>query len=623
VKRLSRRAWTLILVVLCTLPNFILPLGAADQALAPARIRDAATRGYAAIQVAQKASRTSQTCTGTCHLQIYGAFAYRSMLDGGLRLDDAVARADAVRAFRRTVTSLSAAVEGNSLGEIAMNEAFSLVASHAIGVPRSVVTAAVARAVALKQHPAGDWPALGERPPSNHSPFTFTALGLRSLQVYGHPRQKEDLDRRVGRARDWLQSHVAADTEGRSYQLLGLAWAGVPSDAIAPLAKALAATQRDDGGWNSLDGRESDVYSTAQALVSLNQAGNVPVTDPVWRRGLEFLLRSQAADGTWHVKTRLPPWVSPPFFESGYPYGRDQFISVAAANWSVQALALALEPVAAPPRLPLSDIQPAVIEPWVETAMFGSLDELRTLLDGGLDANAATKAEGFTPLMLVVPDVAKVQLLLDRGADVNARSRGRFSALLIAAQYREATAVIRTLLARGARLAPAAGEGRAAAGASATFLAAQTGNAEILPELRKAGDALDAPAIMFGASPVPPLLVAAAFNHLEVARTLLELGAKADPADAGHDSPLVSAVLANHLEFARLVIEWGADVNRADEKGMTPLMYAAVADFGDSKMIDLLLASGAGTTVRDKSGLSAADYAHRYGHSRLIPKLTH
>ena len=81
-------------------------------------------------------------------------------------------------------------------------------------------------------------------------------------------------------------------------------------------------------------------------------------------------------------------------------------------------------------------------------------------------------------------------------------------------------------------------------------------------------------------------------------------------------------MLANHLEFARLVIEWGADVNRADEKGMTPLMYAAVADFGDFKMIDLLLASGAGTTVRDKSGLSAADYAHRYGHSRLIPKLT-
>lgn len=142
---------------------------------------DAATRGYAAIQVAQRASRTSQTCATTCHLQAYGAFASRAIHDRGLRFDEAVTRADAVRGFRRMATNLSAAVEGNSLGEIAMNEAFWLVAAHEIGLRPTVVTAAVARAVALKQNPAGDWPALGERPPSNHSPFTFTALGLRSL----------------------------------------------------------------------------------------------------------------------------------------------------------------------------------------------------------------------------------------------------------------------------------------------------------------------------------------------------------------------------------------------------------------------------------------------------------
>jgi ankyrin repeat protein len=609
-------------IVLCTASMFVLPIGAADQGLDPSPIRGAATRGYAAIQVAQKASRTSQTCTATCHLQVYGAFASRAVLDRGLPFDEAVTRADAVRAFRRMATNLSAAVEGNSLGEIAMNEAFWLVASHAIGLRPSVVTAAVARAVALKQNPAGDWPALGERPPSNHSPFTFTALGLRSLQLYGHPRQKDDLDRRIARARAWLQSHVARDTESRSYQLLGLAWAGVPPDVIRPLAAALAAAQRADGGWNSLDGRDSDVYSTAQALVSLGLAGGVPVTDPAWRRGIDFVLRSQAADGTWHVRTRLPPWVSPPYFESGYPYGRDQFISVAAATWSVRALAMVLEPAAASPRLPLSDVQPDAIEPWAETVLFGSADDVRRLLDEGLAPNAATKAEGLTPLMLAVPDVDKVQLLIDRGANVNARSRSRFSALLIAAQYREGTAAIRALLTRGARVTPEPGEARPAADATATFLAAQTGNADVLPEFHKAGDALEAPAMMFGGAPVPPLLVATYFNHLDVGRTLLSLGAKADPPDGRLDSPLASAVFANHLDFARLLIERGADVNRVDEKGMTPLMYAAVADFGDSAMIDLLLASGARTGVRDKDGLSAADYARQYGHLPLIPKLS-
>ena len=40
-----------------------------------------------------------------------------------------------------------------------------------------------------------------------------------------------------------------------------------------------------------------------------------------------------------------------------------------------------------------------------------------------------------------------------------------------------------------------------------------------------------------------------------------------------------------------------------------------------SAMVDLLLASGARTPVRDKSGLTAADYARQYGHAGLIPKL--
>jgi hypothetical protein len=57
-----------------------------------------------------------------------------------------------------------------------MNEAFFLVASHELGLPPSLVTLRFACAIAFKQHPEGDWPAIRERPPSNHSPFTFTAV---------------------------------------------------------------------------------------------------------------------------------------------------------------------------------------------------------------------------------------------------------------------------------------------------------------------------------------------------------------------------------------------------------------------------------------------------------------
>ena len=599
----------------------LLPALATAQPVDEARVRDAVTRGYRAIQAAQKASRTSQSCTTTCHLQLNGTFAYRAIRQHRIPLDEQVARADFDRAFRRFATDLSTAVESNSLGEVAMNQAFMLVAAHEIGLKPNVVTGALARAVALKQNPGGDWTALGERPPSNHSGFTFTALGLRALQLYGHEREKAAMALRITRAKSWLQGHVAKDTEGRTFQLLGLLWAGEDRAALAPLAKALADTQRADGGWHSLAGRESDVYSTGQALVALHEAGGMSIGEAVWRRGLEFLLRTQAGDGTWHVRTRLPPWVSPPYYESGYPYGRDQFISTAGANWAIRALTHALGSPARLENLPLDSLNAESIEPWVATAMFGTASELKQLLEGSLSADAVTGAGRTSLLMLAVPDADKVRLLLERGATVDAVSRQRYSALLVAAQYPEANDVSRLLLARGARAAPAGGN-KPAANAYPTFVAAHGGNTDILAELQRAGDKLDDSVVMFGVVPVSPLGVAALYNHLETARALIKLGARPDPADIQTDTPLVSAVLANHLEMAELLVASGANINRADERGMTPLMYAAVTDFGDSSIVDLLLRSGARTDVRDSQGRTAADYARQYGHQHLLARLS-
>jgi hypothetical protein len=120
---------------------------------------------------------------------------------------------------------------------------------------------------------------------------------------------------------------------------------------------------------------------------------------------------------------------------------------------------------------------------------------------------------------------------------------------------------------------------------------------------------------------VTPLGVAVLYNHMDVVRVLIELGAKVDPTDGRTDSALVSAVLSNHVELVQLLIARGADVNRVDTSGMTPLMYAVVADFGDSRIVDLLVKSGARTDIRDKNGQTAADYARRYNHAELIPRV--
>jgi hypothetical protein len=58
---------------------------------------------------------------------------------------------------------------------------------------------------------------------------------------------------------------------------------------------------------------------------------------------VKYLLNTQAADGSWHVKSRSI-WVQP-YFESGFPYGHDQWISAAGTSWATMALSLAVEPV--------------------------------------------------------------------------------------------------------------------------------------------------------------------------------------------------------------------------------------------------------------------------------------
>ncbi len=78
----------------------------------------------------------------------------------------------------------------------------------------------------------------------------------------------------------------------------------------------------------------------APRVVALHQAGRLATDDPAYRRGVAFLMRTQKADGTWFVASRSHPFQL--YFESGFPYGKDQFIAVAASGWAAAALALTL-----------------------------------------------------------------------------------------------------------------------------------------------------------------------------------------------------------------------------------------------------------------------------------------
>ena len=284
------------------------------------------------------------------------------------------------------------------------------------------------------------------------------------------------------------------------------------------------------------------------------------------------------------------------------------------------ALATALDETKRAP-LQLAEAEPRNIEPWAETLLFGSIDDTRRLLDAGLSPNASTKTGGVTALMLAAPDHAKMKLLIERGADVNARSRTRYSALLVAAQYPGSSAAMNLLLDHGATVKLPKGQGAPLFNASPIFLAAFSGNFEIIPRLIIAGDRIDNRMNVFGLLPITAAAFLVQSERLDSVRALLDAGAKVDETDDGGTTLLAWAAIANRAEMAHLLVQRGAEVNHVDNNGMTPLLYAASSDFGDATMVNLLLKSGANVASKTKEGLTALDLARKYNHTTLIPVL--
>jgi ankyrin repeat protein/mono/diheme cytochrome c family protein len=223
----------------------------------------------------------------------------------------------------------------NSLG-------YEMFRNAATGQPSDEYTDAVVRFIKVMQTPAGFWQTPGNRPPLTFDPYITAAMAINTLRIYSPVAQRADTQRRLARAAAWLESSHPVTTQERAFHLLGLHWTKGAAGAIERATRGLVETQHADGGWSQLPTMGSDAYATGEALYSLHLAGKMPATDGVYQKGVRYLLRTQAANGTWHVKTRSLP--VQPYFDSGFPYGHDQWISAAGTSWAAMALALTVEP---------------------------------------------------------------------------------------------------------------------------------------------------------------------------------------------------------------------------------------------------------------------------------------
>jgi ankyrin repeat protein len=272
----------------------------------------------------------------TCHQHSLVAMTVGLARQRGLPVDEASAtqaRSDVQDSLRQRLPSLLLRA-----GIDPMLVPFSLVGLAAENQEPKEISDALVHYLMLSQQKDGRWRAEVNRPPDDASDFMATALAVRGLRRYAPPGRAREIERRLARARDWLVHAQPAETVDRVFQLLGLRWTDAAAESIRAAAQGLLSEQRPEGGWAQLPTLPSDAYATGQVLYALHEGGRIAVDDPVYRRGVDYLLRTQLADGSWRVPTRAFPVVE--FTSSGFPHGASQFISAAGTCWATMALAL-------------------------------------------------------------------------------------------------------------------------------------------------------------------------------------------------------------------------------------------------------------------------------------------
>lgn len=229
---------------------------------------------------------------------------------------------------------------GSGIGGGSDTVGYTLMGMAAAGYPSDALTDSHIHYLSVHQYPDGSWKTTSYRPPTEYSPFPTTAVALKAIQLYPLPGRKAEFAERFARAKKWLLTTKAISEEEKAMQLNALATVGATTVERAPFVKGFKSDQNPDGSWSQLPGMPGDAYATSEALYALHVSGGVPITDPVYQKGVQWLLSNQMADGTWFTVTRTPP--GQPQFDTGFPHGRNQFISDAATSWASMVLLFTL-----------------------------------------------------------------------------------------------------------------------------------------------------------------------------------------------------------------------------------------------------------------------------------------
>jgi ankyrin repeat protein len=293
------------------------------------------------LEVAPKFREQNSVKCISCHHNALPALAAAAVRRKGIAVDETQARKnlDDILTFF-TINAPRMMLGDPAVGGEALTAGYAQLALVAEHHPLDRVTATMTHWVLARQMPDGRWLGNGlNRPPSEYSSISHTAIAAGGLVAYALPGRQKEIDESLRKARQWLLTADAKSAEERGMRLMGLVWTKAPRPAVTAAIKAIGDKQAATGGWSQFDRTDPDAYATGLSLYALHVAG-VPATDAAYRKGVAFLLRTQYQDGPWLVRTHSFPVQR--YFESGFPFGRHQWISAAGTSWATLAIAQTL-----------------------------------------------------------------------------------------------------------------------------------------------------------------------------------------------------------------------------------------------------------------------------------------
>eukprot|EP00210_Caulerpa_lentillifera_P001971 g1891.t1 len=238
----------------------------------------------------------------------------------------------------------------------------------------------------------------------------------------------------------------------------------------------------------------------------------------------------------------------------------------------------------------------------------GDLDEMKKALDDGADANIKTERSGFRPLHLAasIGNVAAVKLLIEHGAEVDARTSNGTAALHYSAHIGDIK-VTKVLLEHKAD--PDIQDNRKFAPLHYASYAPPNSKTKGQPfktaeyfEMSREIDVVASQTSEAMSKQTSP----GNGQFQAVVNELISSNADVNILTVSNETPLHYTPAFDRYQITQDLIKAGADVNKQDIEKETPL-HEAVA-YGAFGVTQVLLINGADTTIKEQTGLTPDEF---------------